>query len=407
MGVYVRADAKKWFWLWLEPDAHHPGEKLRTSIRADATDPYRRKDNRALAEQLYHVKMAARAQRIVAPEQKPTILFSAFAAWFRTHKLPTRKGREREAGILDKLIAVFGPYPLTAITPKLVQERWITPRRTTPTVIAKGKRTAARTIQAGPATINREVDFLKCMLAAGVPEYFDRSPLYGMKRLPTTTPHRRLLKPEEETRLLAVMAPVDRALFLIAHDALVRLTDVLDVKWSDLDRDTLRIADPKAGGGFTALLSKRTRRALKAVTRGSSPYIFAERRLAATERDRRNRVAKLFRKYCQAAGVPYGRAAGGTTFHWATRRTGATRMLTERVDLGTVQKIGRWKTADVVLGIYHELIDDAHRAAVEAVGREPRGNREREKATNGARAATRGTRPPRRKSQGNQGLVEK
>jgi hypothetical protein len=44
-------------------------------------------------------------------------------------------------------------------------------------------------------------------------------------------------------------------------------------------------------------------------------------------------------------------------------------MLVNQVDLGTVQKLGRWKTADVVLGIYHELIDAHARRAVESVGR--------------------------------------
>jgi hypothetical protein len=82
---------------------------------------------------------------------------------------------------------------------------------------------------------------------------------------------------------------------------------------------------------------------------------------------------------CFKAGVPYGRAAGGLTFHWATRRTGATRMLTRRIDPGTVQKVGRWKTAAVVLRIYHELLDDQAQRAVESVS---------QKLTSEARAET-------------------
>lgn len=371
MGVYTRKDSC-YFWLYLEPlEAGTYGLRERTKIRCDAPTAQQRKDNRAIAEQLYHVKMTAHVRGVITPEAKPSSTFAVFAGWFEAHKLPHRRGREREAEILPRLVRAFGDLSLTAITPKTVQERWITPRLTMPTTIAKKRRTAARTVQAGPSTVNREVDLLKAILAAAVPEYFDRSPLYGMKRLRTPTPQRRLLSHAEEARLLKAMAKDDRALFLIGQDALVRLSDILDVKWTDRHGDRLWIGDPKAGGGFDALLSKRTRKALDQVPANSSDYIFARRRRASTERDRRHGIAQMLKRACVAATpkVPYGRLQGGITFHWATRRTGATRMLTRGHDVGTVQKIGRWKKPDVVLGIYHELIDEAQRAAVESVGR--------------------------------------
>lgn len=367
MGVFKRADSV-FFQLYLEPDPARGllGKKVTTKIRSDAKAKWQRNENLRLATQLYHERMIARARGAAGP--KPAIAFSAFAAWFREHKLPHRRGRERDGGILARLLPVFGAYSLAGITPAVVVERWITPRLTSPTVIKKARGTAARTVQAGPSTVNREVDLLKAVLQAGVPEYLERSPLFGMKRLKTTTPKRRLLQPDEEERLLRVMAPDDKAFFLIGLDALVRLTDILDVKWTDDHGDQLWIADPKAGGGFKVPLSRRARRALDKVPKNSSLYIFSRRRAAETERDRRNGISRMLRKYCEAANVPYGRAKGGITFHWATRRTGATRMLTRNVDVGTVQKVGRWKTPSVVLGIYHELIDEEARAAVETVG---------------------------------------
>jgi hypothetical protein len=372
VAVFTRKDSP-WFWLWLEPSGELPGEKERTSIRADAPTPQQRKDNRDLAEQLYHVKMSARARGVIAPDAKPARTFAEQAAWFVEHQLPRRRGQEREGPLIPKLIAVFGRYPLAKITRTLVTELWITPRLTTPTVIAKAHRTAARRVQAGWQTVNREVAVLKAVLQSGVPDYLETSPLYGMPLLKGPSARRRVLTPDEERRLLKAFAPDDRAFFLIGHDALIRLTDILDVKWTDWDGDYLWIGDPKAGTGFRALLSTRARAALEAVPRTSSPYIFARRRRAETERDRRAGIQKMLRLACAVADVPYGRAKGGITFHWATRRTGATRMLTRGVDLGTVQKVGRWKTADIVLGIYHELTDEAHREAVEVVGR--RGNR--------------------------------
>jgi len=148
--------------------------------------------------------------------------------------------------------------------------------------------------------------------------------------------------------------------------------DVLDIRRRD-DRGThLWIADPKAGGGFQVPVSIRARAALDAWydVRNLEPrdYVFARRRLAETESDRRNGMRQMLKRYCRLANVPYGRKLGGLTFHWSTRRTGLTRMLTRGVDLGTAQKIGRWKTADVVLSAYHELIDDEAQKAVDAVG---------------------------------------
>lgn len=380
MGVFTRSDSSV-FWIYLEP--LFPGDrgiKEPTAVRCDAPDALLRKENRALVERIYHERMAKRAAGTLE-QRKPVTTLKAFAAWFEEHKLPQRRGREREAGILPQLVAVLGARPLAELTPAVITQYWITPR------LASKKTINGRTFTAGPATVNREVDFLKAILNAAVPEYLERSPLYGMKRLKMPTPRRRLLHPDEEQRLLEVLAPDDRALFLIGLDGLVRLGDILDLRWSDWRKDVLYIADPKAGGGFSIPLSKRAQKALAALERNSSPYIFARRRVAETERDRRSAIRKMLRRACAAANppIPYGRSLGGITFHWATRRTGATRMLTRGVDIGTTQKVGRWKTPAVVLGIYHELIDDKARAAVEAVGpapkrREQNGNRERRSA---------------------------
>lgn len=381
MGVFTRADSAV-FWLYLEP--LFPGDrglKERTAVRCDAPDALLRKENRALAERLYHERMAKRASGALGEQRKPVITLKAFAAWFTAHKLPHRRGREREAWTLERLVKVLGARPLSELTPAVVTQYWITPR------LAERHTVNGRTFTAGPSTVNREVDVLKAVLNAAVPEYLERSPLFGMKRLKTTTPRRRLLHPDEERRLLPHFAPDDRALFLIGVDSLVRLGDILDLKWTDWRGDTLYIADPKAGGGFSVPLSRRARTALEALPRSSSPYIFARRRLAESERDRRAGIRKMLQRACAACDppIPYGRANGGVTFHWATRRTGATRMLTSGVDIGTVQKVGAWSTPNVVLGIYHELLDEKARAAVEAVGpqrkqREQGGNRERRSA---------------------------
>ena len=59
---------------------------------------------------------------------------------------------------------------------------------------------------------------------------------------------------------------------------------------------------------------------------------------------------------CKKAGLPYGRTAHGVTFHWGTRRSGATDLLMKRgKKLPAVQRLGNWKKPDVLLEIYTEV----------------------------------------------------
>lgn len=369
MGIFRRSDSPYW-WLWLET-APQGRQKVRTDVLVGPRE--QRGHSRKLAEQVYFAemgKLASTNHHLPQAHTRRAITFAKFATWWAEHRLPLRRGADREREILPRLRAAFGPYELRDITPQRVQE-WITARLHTPTVIAPQRRTAPREAWASPQTVNREIDLLKAILKAATPTYLEASPLFGMPRLPTKTPKRRVMTEDEERRLLAVMRPDDLALFLIGLDSLVRLHDILDVTWSDLEGRRLWIADPKAGGGFWVPISVRAAAALAQIARGPTAYVFSRRRAAATERDRRNGIRQMLERYCAQATppIPFGRRQAGLTFHWATRRTGATRMLTRHVDPGTVQKIGRWKNPDVVLGIYHELLDEAAVEAVELVGR--------------------------------------
>ena len=85
----------------------------------------------------------------------------------------------------------------------------------------------------------------------------------------------------------------------------------------------------------------------------------------------RKRVEEAFTALCDRAGVLYGRAAGGITFH-SLRHTGASRMLNRGVDIKTVAEIGNWRNL-AVLQKYLHPIGDARERAVEQVGARSRG----------------------------------
>lgn len=369
MGVYVRDSP--YYWIRLDGYVDDRGNPLResTRVRRDAATPKQRKENRALAQKIFHDRMHDLAREGSAPTARPRTTFNDFLDWWETHRLPIRKGKEREGYILPRLRAAFGELAITEIDRATVDE-YRTARLTTPTIVRQRKH--QRRVSAGPNTVNREVALLKSILQAAVPKYLEASPLYGMAQLRTTTPKRRTLTEEEEDRLLNVLDTRDRAIVIMGLDTLCRLSDILNLRRDDDHKTYLYIREPKdptQSAPYTVPVSKRLRKALNALPKVGA-YYFAHRRQAKTERDRRHGIRQMLAYACAKTDppIPYGRARGGITFHWATRRTGASRMIANNVDPKTVQRIGHWATAELVLDIYAEAIDENARRAVEIPG---------------------------------------
>jgi hypothetical protein len=370
MGIFKRADSPYWY-LFLELTK----QKEKTQILIGTTVA-ERKESKRLAHQVYVARMhqlGSRHHRLPEP-RATTPTFTNFARWYDANVIVHHRGASREREILRRLDGDFGHLALDAITQAHVIA-WRTERRATPTVIEHfGGPKGPRRVFPPPSarTVNREVDLLQQILKAAVPRLLDHSPLDGLRDLPVVPPVRRTLSLEEEDRLLAVLRVDDRAIFLCALDGLARLTDVLDLTRADDLGHELLIRHPKNGHAHTVPISSRLRAALDAVPPDPfhPEWYFARRRGAATERDRRNGYLAAFKRACQQAHVPYGRASRGLTFHWATRRTGATRMIRAGGDgaIATTQRIGNWKDAHVLIEIYQETLTADMQAAVEAVG---------------------------------------
>ncbi len=345
MGVFTRPDSP-WWWLWLETAP--PGQqKEKTAFRVGTTVTERH-DSQVKAEQVYHLRMTEIGQKIHRlPVDHATIRFAKYAATYQTDTIAHHKGAERERELLIPLRAFLGDDLLAAIDRDRVK--------------AYGTHRLA-TVSA--RTVNREVDLLKAMLRDAVPKYLEASPIRGMKRWRIVKPKRRLMTPAELTKLLAVATPLETALILLGHDGLVRLGDILDVQRTEKHGRWLYIADPKGGDPYEVALSPRAAAALDAIP-GTSRYYFQRYRGAVTDRDRRSRVRRVLVKLCRKAKVKYGKKRGGITFHWATRRTGAARLVnTHKAPIPAVQRQGNWKTPAVLLAIYAEADRQAQRAAV-------------------------------------------
>lgn len=357
MSVYVRRDSK-YFWFLLERPGKPP-IKESSKILHDGPDATARREQRRLADEAYRVRMNTLAKvRYELPVDRQTIGFAKFAEWFETHHLGQRKGAAREREILARLKTYFSSRDLTLISRQAVQEY----------ISARLAETVPRTDRAvSPNTVNREVDVLKAVLRAAVPRHLDVNPLLGMKRLRTSRPKKgRTITPAEERRLLKALKPADRALYIVATDTLIRLSNVLNLRWSEVRRGKLVLEDSKTGH-YDVPLSTRAQGALKTLPR-HGPYCFPDRRTARQPRDQRGAIRRMLQRACARAKIPYGRAVGGITWHTATRATGATRMLRDGIDLRIVQKVGNW--ADIRSAqSYLESDSRAERRAVNQIGR--------------------------------------
>ena len=335
MGIFTRPDSK-YYWLYLEPIKR----KERTKVLIGETTS-QRKDNRALARELYHQRMGETARGVHRlPVERPAIRFAAYATTYQTDVIAHHKGKDREGELLQQLRAFFDGDLLSRID----QDR------------VRAYMKARRDKQVAVGTVNREVDLLKAMLRDAAPKYLEASPLVGMKRLKGPAARRRLLQPAEEKRLLAVAKddPQDYALIVLAQDTLARLGDCLDLQRTDRHGLWITIADPKAGAPYDVPLSPRAAKALDAIQH-DQPYYFEKFRRAVNPRDWRGSVRQRLEYLCAQADppVPFGQKAGGITFHGATRKTGATRLIIKKgITVGIVQALGNWKRPDVLLNIY-------------------------------------------------------
>ena len=329
MGVVTRAGSK-YFWLNLERGSGLPAIRESTKIVAKGCSPPVLRENRRLAEQVYHARMNAMArQRAGLPLERDRVTFRLYAAWYLEHITPTKRTAAREASAIGHLVRFFGRTALDLIDQGLVRE-YLTERRAR----AKVK----------PATVNRELDVLKSMLTSAVPKYLASNPLQGMRRLRAKSTPPRILTHAEEKRVLAELAPADKALLIGALDTLLRLADLVGLKWAQDHGTHLEIPDPKTEP-YRVPVSTRLRAALDGLPR-TGDYVFSHL-IVRTGRPRANNATYRFAAACKAAGVPYGRP-DGMTWH-GLRHTGATRAIDAGASLRDLMALGGWHDLKSVL----------------------------------------------------------
>jgi integrase len=348
MGVYLRPDSPHW-WLLIEGT----GERASTGVPRAGGSPEQDRELRRQAEVIYAARKTAAAKADAGLlVVRPVIRYDAHAKWFQAHETDHHRGADKEASILRQLLIYFGRYDSLADIDTDAVKEWMTWRKR----------------QVEPSTVNRELDVLKRLLLSAVPKYLAASPIAGLRRFRVEEAEPRVLTHEEERRLLAAGTAEDVAWLTMAIDTLLRLSNVVKLKWPQVKFPTQAIVPLNAKVKHDVVpMTARLYAALKQLPADTDWVFPSFHRRGKGPTAAKNKIIRRFDALCQRASVPHGRAADGVTFH-CLRHTGATRALQNGASVRTVMKLGGWKDERSVMRYVHAADSDV-RAAAESISR--------------------------------------
>ena len=142
------------------------------------------------------------------------------------------------------MLSTFGALILHEITAHRI-EQWKR-ERLAGKWRAAGQVSAAKAIR--PATVNRELDTLRAMLAKAVEwGYLLESPVTRVKRLRLDNRRTRVLSPDEQRALLAACPRRFRAIVMLALITGARIGEILGLRWEDCTDGALTLWKTKNG----------------------------------------------------------------------------------------------------------------------------------------------------------------
>src|SRR6266550_2034337 len=178
--------------------------------------------NKKIAQKVLSLRMTQVLENRYFPpnRQLGRIPFNQFAEMYLERVVPLMKSIRTERDRVKRWMRQFATRPLGQITRAEI-EAW---RR-------------ERMSKCRPATINRDLSRLRHMLNTAVEwELLEESPMQGMKFLRENNARTRYLSLEESQRLIAsCIAPHIRALVTVALHSGMRLGEILNLCWQDLD----------------------------------------------------------------------------------------------------------------------------------------------------------------------------
>jgi integrase len=254
---------------------------------------------------------------------------------------------KRGKSLRDHLVKFFGDLALLEVTPSLIADYKVKRRK-------EG---------AAPSTINMEMSLMSHAFNLAIKEWewVKENPVKMVSRAKVSNLIERWLTLEEEKNLLNSSPKWLQEIILFAMNTGFRLSEILDLKWPqvDLSKKTITILVQKNKGKDTLPLCEGALEILKGRSKNGldeTDYVFHTRN--CTRIASRN-LQKAFSSAIKKSGIEKLR------FH-DLRHTFATRLVQAGVDLYTVQKLGRWKNISMVMRYAHHY-PESLRSGVEVL----------------------------------------
>jgi len=217
---------------------------------------------------------------------------------------------------------------------------------------------AKRKTEVSPATVNREIAFLKTMFNKAV-EWgrLELSPLKNVKKFKEDNGRERILTNEETIRLVEAANGHLRPILIIALNTGMRRGEILGLRWENviLSKRCIHIEDSKAGKPRSIPMNGLVIEAMSIIPQNSE-YVFYNPRTKGPIQD----VKTAFKATCEKMRIK------GLRFH-DLRHTAATRMVEAGVDLVTVSKILGHSSIQMTMRYAHPTPENMRRA-VEKLG---------------------------------------
>ena len=257
------------------------------------------------------------------------------------------KSHIRDRSLCAHLVSFFGEMELAEITPSFIAEY----------------KTKRREEGASPRTINYELSLMSHAfnLARREWEWVKENPVSKVSKEKVNNQIERWLTFEEEEKLIKNSPKWLREIILFALNTGLRQSEILNLKWSqvDLKRKTITILEQKNQKIDTLPINKNALKILKERAMNSQNkvnYVFSSR--SGGKIDPGN-LRKSFYAVVKKASLKPLR------FH-DLRHTFATRLAQVGVDLYMVQKLGRWKNVSMIMRYAHHY-PESLRSGVEVL----------------------------------------
>ena len=295
-------------------------------------------------------------EEIIRPKRRAENTFGEYARnLLNSAEWKAKRSASRNEISLNNLNRVFKDIPLQDINPGLVR-----------------KYVSLRTEEGvAPATINREISFLKSVLyAAEFDGIIASNPIRGrrVKKLEEASSREKSilslkLSDDDLVRLCDSAAPHFRPILELALITGMRRGEILKMKWKDVDFG-LRVIRVPAENSKTKRerfipISANLIRLLDSIEK-KGDYVFMNEWTGK----RKKRIEKAFKIACEKAGIAHSRKNGGITFH-DLRHIAAYRLV-KVTDVVTASKILGHASIQMTMRYVHPTEKDKREAIEKA-----------------------------------------